>query len=170
MKHKQLLERELGREISERSWYRLNRKLKDIGVRKEEYPEILKVVAVMNRSSRISLNRHFLMVWNSIRSLEVNKPNAQMSCEEFRKMLSEKMNYFPQDRFKKDGSFIGISTMWYRWFKAGSINYKAEQLHPIRAYIGVACAVITWHENQQSKHQQTPDTKKTNLLGAINNV
>lgn len=170
MKHKELFERELGRKISERSWYRLNRKLKDLGVYKEEYPEILKTVAAMNSSGRITLNRYFLTVWDSIRRFEVKHPKQQITCESFRKLLLDNMSYTPRNRLSRNGSYIGISTMWYRWFKAGGVNYKAEQLHPIRAYIGVACAVLTWHENQRSKRQHTQNTKQFRLLGETKNV
>ncbi len=166
----------LGRSISDSTWYRVNRKLTNIGIEKKEYPEVLKTIGRMNRKESKSsnhkriviVNENFFTIWNNVKSFKSKHPNMQISCEDFRKILIGQMRYLPPDRYRKDGKYLGISTMWYRWFKAGGIAYRAEQRHPILDFVGVACAVLTWHENQRLKHPQPQETKQFNLLGENN--
>lgn len=164
---KRKLEDKLNRYMSDSTWYRLRKNLHQAGIPDDNFQAAFELIAAMNkgkqsRQSRISLvTSNFVDIWNRVQSLSKYEQNLKCSCSEFRKMLETEMEYKPKDRYCK-GKYIGINTIWYRWFANAGCPYESDTSYTLKELMGVAALAFTWNQKQIDKYALN---KLTNTQG-----
>lgn len=165
---KRKLEDKLGRYMSDSTWYRLRKNLHQAGIPDDNFLAAFELIAAMNkgktsRKARISfISSNFIDIWKKVQSLSSSQQNLKCSCSAFRKMLEEEMEYKPRDRYCK-GKYIGINTMWYRWFSDAGCPYSSDETYTLKELMGVAANAFSWNQKQVEKYSLSKLTNTQDL-------
>lgn len=156
---KRELEKLLNRIMSDATWYRLRKHLQAVGVKDDEFPIAFQLLAAMNRGRKgtktriASIPYRFTDVWMRIMAIAEKPMHTDVTCETFRKSLIAKEDYAPKDRYQK-GRYVGINTIWYRWFQSAGISYEKDRKYPVMDLLAVAAHFYAWQEKQRLEQEK----------------
>jgi hypothetical protein len=153
---KRKLEDKLDRPMSDRTWYRLLKNLREIGIENSEMDAAFDLLAAINQGKRSKRSRvntiphQFRDVWFLVQKFSKAFDDKKLlTCEEFRLLLESSLVTKPKPR-KKENRVIGINTIWYTWFERAGLPYNKLEQHSISKFISVAAMAYQWDYKKQT--------------------
>lgn len=150
---KRELEKILDRGMSDKTWYRLRKCLEQNGVEEKEYSDAFKWIKILiknNPSGKSKINIFSKAfendIWRYVLKVVGENKNRDKSitCEDFRKWVTNDSKYVPPNRINNDGKIIGINTIWYRWFRETGLIYEKSRIYYFEQLIPICIKFKIW--------------------------